>query len=418
MFGTYLEVLRLPGALRFTLSGLLARMQLSMAGLGAVMLLSASRGSYAVAGTVAALYAVSAALVGPQVSRLIDSFGQRRIVPLQLAVHLPAVAGLVSFAVFTDLNWPVFVLALFAGSSTPAVGALVRARWSNLLRGSPQLRTAFAWEALIDEFVFIVGPPLATILALQITPSAALIIATVALVTGTVLLITQRSTEPPAAGRSNATTGRPAILLPGVAGITAIFVLLGGIFGSYEVATVAFAKEEGAPAAAGLILALYAVGSLAAGVVYGALTLRAPLSKQFLVATGVLAVVTFPLPLLGHLWLVAAGLFVAGIACSPVLIAGTALLEHIVPSNRLTEAMTWNASGLAVGIAVASPLAGVVIDRYGAAVAYWVTAGCGVLAFAVAALVYRSLRRADLGATPTEKVLTGGQPQSVAVEKA
>lgn len=418
MFGTYLEVLRLPGALRFTLSGLLARMQLSMAGLGAVMLLSASRGSYAVAGTVSAIYAISAALVGPQVSRLIDSFGQRRIVPVQLAVHLPAVTGLILFAVFTDLNWPVFVLALFAGSSSPAVGALVRARWSNLLRGSPQLRTAFAWEALLDEVVFILGPPLATILALQITPSAALIIATIALVTGTIALITQRSTEPPAAGRTNATSGRPAILLPGVAGITGIFVLLGGIFGSYEVATVAFAKEEGAPAAAGLILALYAVGSLAAGVVFGALTLRSPLSKQFLVATATLAVVTFPLPLLGHLWVVAIGLFVAGIACSPVLISGTALLEHIVPSTRLTEAMTWNASGLAVGIAVASPLAGVVIDRYGAIVAYWVTAGCGVLAFVVAAIVYRVLRRVDLAVEPVEQVLIAGQPTSVAVEKA
>lgn len=414
MFGTYLKVLRLPGALRFTLSGLLARMQLSMAGLGAVMLLSATRGSYAVAGTVAAIYAVSAALVGPQVSRLIDSFGQRRIVPVQLAVHLPAVAGLVAFAVFSDLNWPVFLLALFAGSSSPSVGALVRARWSNLLRGSPQLRTAFAWEALIDEVVFILGPPLATILALQITPSAALIIATVALVTGTVLLITQRSTEPPAAGRSNATSGRSAILLPGVAGITAIFVLLGGVFGSYEVATVAFAKEEGAPTAAGLILALYAVGSLGAGLVYGAMTLRAPLSKQFLAAAVGLAVVTFPLPLLGHLWLVAAGLFVAGIACSPVLIAGTALLERIVPSHRLTEAMTWNASGVAVGIAIASPLAGVVIDRFGAAPAYWVTAGCAVLAFVVAVSLYRVLRRADLAAQPDEHVLTS----SVAVEQA
>lgn len=414
MFGTYLEVLRLPGALRFTLSGLLARMQLSMAGLGAVMLLSATRGSYAVAGTVSAIYAISAALVGPQVSRLIDSFGQRRVVPVQLAVHLPAITGLIAFAVFTDLNWPVFALALLAGSSSPAVGALVRARWSNLLRGSPKLRTAFAWEALLDEVVFIVGPPLATILALQITPSAALIIATVALVAGTIALITQRSTEPPAAGRSNATSGRPAILLPGVAGITAIFVLLGGIFGSYEVATVAFAKEEGAPAAAGLILALYAVGSLAAGVVFGALSLRSPLSKQFLVATAALAVVTFPLPLLGHLWVVAGGLFVAGIACSPVLISGTALLEHIVPSTRLTEAMTWNASGLAVGIAIASPLAGVVIDRYGAAPAYWVTAGCGVLAFVVAVLVYRVLRRVDLAVTPVEQVLT----TSVAVKNA
>ena len=45
-----------------------------------------------------------------------------------------------------------------------------------------------------------------------------------------------------------------------------------------------------------------------------------------------LAVVTAPLPFLGTVWLVAIGLFVAGIACSPVLISGMALIERIVPS--------------------------------------------------------------------------------------
>ena len=43
MFGSYAQVLRRPGALRFTAAGFLARMQMSMMGLGAVMLLSAER---------------------------------------------------------------------------------------------------------------------------------------------------------------------------------------------------------------------------------------------------------------------------------------------------------------------------------------------------------------------------------------
>src|SRR6476661_11246875 len=105
--------------------------------------------------------------------------------------------------------------------------------------------TAFAWESLIDEAVFILGPPLATIVALQIAPSAALILATTLLIIGTLLLLTQKSTEPKPSGRHNAAKGRPAILLPGVGGISAIFVMLGGIFGSFEVTTVAFSKEAG-----------------------------------------------------------------------------------------------------------------------------------------------------------------------------
>ena len=96
MFGKYVQVLRRPGAVRFTAAGMLARLQMSMAGIGAVMLLSAERDSFAIAGAVTAIYALSAAVIGPPISRLIDSFGQSRVVPLQLAVHVPAIAAIIA----------------------------------------------------------------------------------------------------------------------------------------------------------------------------------------------------------------------------------------------------------------------------------------------------------------------------------
>ncbi len=417
MFGSYVTVLRRPGATRFTAAGMLARMQMSMAGLGAVLLLSAERGSFAVAGTVSAIYALSAAVIGPQISRLIDVFGQRRVVPVQLAVHVPAIVGIIAVAVFTTVNWPIFLLAVVAGGAAPNVGPLVRARWSAQLHGSSLLRTAFAWESLVDEAVFILGPPLATVVALQVSPSAGLILATVLLIVGTLLLLTQRSTEPRPSGRHTGTKGRPAILLPGVGGIAAIFVLLGGIFGSFEVTTVAFTRQAGVPGAAGLLLALYAVGSLTAGLIFGALTIRASLVRQFLFAVAALAVVTLPLPFLGSVWLVGIGLFVAGIACSPVLISGMALIERIVPSARLTESMSWASSGLAVGIATATPLAGVIIDRAGAQTAYWVTSGCAIGALVIGVIVVRSLSRALTAAENTvDRVIAQGAGPSTEPE--
>jgi len=417
VFGSYAQVLRRPGAIRFTAAGFLARMQMSMAGLGSVMLLSVERGSFAVAGTVSAIYALSAALIGPQISRLIDVFGQSRVLPVQLIVHVPAIVGMIVVALTTDLNWPIYVLALVAGAAQPSVGPLVRARWSAQLHGTSLLRTAFAWESLVDEAVFILGPPLATIVALQVAPSAALVLATTMLVIGTILLLTQRSTEPKPSGRRNAAKGRPAILLPGVGGIAAIFVLLGGIFGSFEVTTVAFTREEGVAEAAGLLLALYAVGSLTAGLIFGAMAIKASLVRQFMISVAALALVTLPLPFLSTVWLVAAGLFVAGVACSPVLISGMALIERVVPANRLTESMTWASSGLAVGIATATPLAGVVIDTHGAQVAYWVTSGCAIGAAVIAAIVFRSLRNALAGAeTRVDRVLAGSTEQPVVTQ--
>ncbi|SDO86915.1 Predicted arabinose efflux permease, MFS family [Nakamurella panacisegetis] len=402
MFGPYIQVLRRPGAARFSAAGMLARMQMSMAGLGAVMLLSAERGSFAVAGTVSSIYALSGAAISPQVSRLIDVRGQRRVVPKQLFVHVPAIAAIIFFAVYTELTWPILALALVAGASQPIIGPLVRTRWSAMLSGDPQLRTAFAWESLIDEAVFIIGPPLATVLALQLFPAAALVLATSLLLIGTLLLLTQHSTEPAPSGRGRERRGRPAILLPGVAGITAIFALMGGIFGSFEVTTVAFAKEAGHSGVAGFLLALYAFGSLLAGLIFGVINFRASLLRQFGVAIAVLAVVTLPMPFLPSIAFVGAGLMLAGVACSPALISGMSLVERIVPAHRLTETMSWTGSGMAVGIAVATPLAGYVIDTSGASTAYWVTSGCAIGAFLIALVVLASLRRSIAAAVDVD----------------
>ncbi len=409
MFGPYVQVLRRPGAARFSAAGMLARMQMSMAGLGAVMLLSAERGSFAVAGVVSSIYALSAAAISPQISRLIDIRGQRRIVPKQLMVHVPAVALMIVVAVYTSLTWPIFALAFIAGASQPIIGPLVRTRWSTMLSGDPALRTAFAWESLIDEAVFIVGPPLATIVALQLFPAAASILATTLLVIGTLLLLSQRSTEPPPSGLARARGGRPAILLPGVFGITAIFALMGGIFGAFEVTTVAYAKEAGHAGVAGLLLALYAFGSLLAGLVFGVAKLKSSLLKQFGVAIAALAVVTLPLPFLPNIWWIGGGLMLAGVACSPALISGLSLVERIVPAHRLTETMSWTGSGMAVGIAMATPLAGLLIDSHGASAAYWVTSGCAIGASLVALVVLPSLRRSITAATQIDSDQAAGQ---------
>ena len=54
MLTTYRRVLALPGALGFSMSGLVARLPISMISLGIVLLVSTRTGSYSLAGTVSA----------------------------------------------------------------------------------------------------------------------------------------------------------------------------------------------------------------------------------------------------------------------------------------------------------------------------------------------------------------------------
>ena len=60
---------------------------------------------------------------------------------------------------------------------------------------------------------------------------------------------------------------------------------------------------------------------------------------------------------------------------------------------------------------VASPVAGVIIDGFGARTAYWVTSGSAIGALLVALCFLPSLRRAQAGAPrAAERVLAVGAP--------
>lgn len=417
MFRTYMDVLRTPGALRFSVAGFVGRFQMSMIGLGAVLLLQAERGSYGIAGTVAAIYALSMAVISPQVSRIIDVVGQRKVVPIQLVIHVPAMVALIILAMTDTPNWVLFVLAFITGAAQPNIGPLVRARWSALVTGSGSLRTAFAWESLLDEVIFIVGPPLATLLVVALFPSAALVVATAVLVVGCLWFISLRDTEPAPIKETttSAKRKRPAIALPGVAAVALVYVFIGGIFGSWEVTTVAFADQHGHRGVAGLLLSINAFGSLCGGLVFGAMKLRSSLLRQLLFMLGVLALVVLPLPFLPTVPLLAVGALVAGVAVAPVLISGMALIERIVPASRLTESMSWPSAGIAVGLALSSPVAGIIVDSHDASTAYFVMVGCAFAAAGVGALQAWPLRRANRAAAAR---IAAGRQVAAAAETA
>lgn len=415
MFGKYVAVLKTPGALRFSAAGFLARAQMSMIGLGAVLLLQAERGSYALAGGISAVYALSMAVISPQASRLIDIFGQRRILRIQIALHVPMMATLIVLAMTSVPAWILFVLAFFTGGVQPNVGALVRARWAAKLTGTGSLRTAFAWESMLDEVIFVAGPPLATFLVIAVFPSAAMVVATAILLVGTWWFASLKDTEPKPVGRRRGQARqRPAIALAGVAAVALTYVFVGGIFGSFEVTTVAFAQQHGHKGVAGLLLAVQSLGSLAGGLVFGALTLRASLIKQFLAMLSLLALVMLPLPMLTTIPLLAVGSLVGGVAVAPVLISGMSLIERIVPAARLTESMSWPTAGLAVGLSISSPVAGFIVDGHPASMAYWVTAGCAIAAALTGMTQLSPLRRANRAAAA--RIAAGTQVAAEAEE--
>lgn len=389
MFGTYGVVLRTPGARAFSVAGLVARLPMSMHALSIVLAVTLSGGSYATAGIAAGIGTGAHAFASPVQARIADRLGQSRmLVPLLIAhgVALVALIAVVGRVAAGELPFGLLaVTALLTGATFPQFGALVRARWAGLDSVAGRLHTAYAWESALDEVAFVLGPIVVVVLATNVDPVAGLAAVMVLTLSGGFVYASLRATEPPI--RPAVTTGRrdrlPMVTLTWT---VAAFVFMGAIFGTVELSTVAVAEEFGVTAAAGPALAVFAAGSLIAGLTSGAIHWKVSSRHRFVVGQAALAVAVLPLAFVGNLPLLFVAVFVAGFAIAPTLIAGFSLVQAAVPASRVTEGLAWASTAITVGAAAGAAFAGPVIDRIGGSDTYLVAFGCGVLA-ALACLV-------------------------------
>jgi len=394
----YVALLRRPGALAFSASGFVGRMSMSMYGLGTVLLIALLTGRYGTAGTVAAAGSVGYAVLGPLIAKQADRLGQRRVLVAQASVFVLAAGAFVACAELSAPFWLLLVTGAVAGASMPSIGSMVRTRWSTLLAGDAgAMHAAFALESVNDELIFVVGPALVTLLATQLRPAAGIGAAVLLCATGTLLFAGQRRTEPPprprparpalAAGgaRRRGQLGLPELPAAGLVTLAPTFLLLGAMFSSVDLSTVAFASERGHRPLAGLVIGTYALGSAVGGLWYGTRGWSAPIGRRFAITAAIAAagVSTFWL-MPGLLALALAG-FVACLAVAPTLMAGYAILERQAPEHRRTEAMAWLSSTVSVGVALGSAVSGRVIDAHGARSGFVVAACCGIAGVLVCA---------------------------------
>ncbi|MHC5147335.1 MFS transporter [Stenotrophomonas rhizophila] len=392
MTGPYRELFAAPGTTGFALAGLLARLPLPMTGIGIITLLAQVRGSYALAGAVAATFVLTYALLSPQVSRLVDRHGQRRVVPMATGVSVIGLLMLLAASWWEAPAAVLFLGALLAGAM-PSMSAMVRARWTAIYRGQPRLQTAYALETVFDEVTFIVGPPLSIGLAVSLFPQAGVLAATVLLPIGALALIAQRRTEPPIeAVVPNAAPAASVIRLPGVRWLAVLMVAMGVIVGTVDIVSVAFAAHVGQPAAASVVLCAYAAGSCLSGVLFGALKLQTPLPRLLLLGGIATALTTLPLLLVGSIAALAVTVFAAGAFFAPTMIVAMSLIEQQVPPGQLTEGMTWLLAALNVGVALGAAIAGYGVDAHGPRAGYLVALCAGGAVLLAAAFAHGVLR--------------------------
>jgi len=389
MLGTYREIFRAPGTKGFAAAGFVARLPIAMVPIGIVTMLAQSGSGYWLAGAVAATFTLANAFAAPQISRLVDRFGQARLLVPTTAI---TVAAFLLLMLATHLNWPTWTLfaSALAAAAMPSMPAMVRARWTGIFRDRPELNTAFAFESVADELVYIAGASLSVGLSVALFPEAGVLVSTLLLASGMTAFVLQRATEPEVRAAKGA-SHRSAILLRPVQLVTLALVFVGSIFATAEVTTVALTRDFGQPGAASLVVGVYALGSFLVGLILGAINLRFPLHRQLLVVLGVLLLTTLPLLLVGSVLALVAAIFLSGVAVSPTFITAFGLVERRVPPEVLTEGVTWVMTGIGIGMALGAFVAGWVVDSFGAQNGFWVSVAAAVLALLVTLLGQRAL---------------------------
>ncbi|MGH3427920.1 MAG: MFS transporter, partial [Mycobacteriales bacterium] len=362
---------------------------------------SALTGSFALAGAVAGTLTLSQATVAPAIGRLVDRRGQSSVIRFTLVINVLGTIGLILLAGYQAPLWTLFPAAVLAGVSTLPVGSLVRARWSSVAAGSSHLSSAYALESVLDEVIYVTGPMLVTALAVAVSPVAGLLGALALYVAGGAGLSVQRRTEPPTQEDG---TRIGTIRSPGLFVLLVVYLVTGVFFGSFDIALIAFAKEHGAISAAGVLLALLAVGSLCAGMVFGVVRWQVAPERRLLFATLGLAVGAAPLAVADSVLVMAALTVVAGLAVSPLLISANSLVEVIVPRRSLTEGFAWLSGSITLGMALGSAVGGGLVDLGGSIAARLLAVGCAAVGFltTLAGLKPMSCRNPDYASSQND----------------
>ncbi|MBA3417302.1 MAG: MFS transporter [Geodermatophilaceae bacterium] len=391
----YSQVWSLPSAPILLLAGFLGRLPVAMVPLALLLLVESRTGSYATAGLATAAYGLATAAVAPLLGRLADRIGPR---PVLLVTGVTYPATLVGLLVILRAGTPdavILAAAAVAGTAMPLISSTVRALWIRVSGEGPVLQSAYALDAICVECVFVLGPVLVAVFVTFTSPAVPVVLAAVLAVIGSVAVAASapaRAWRPAAGARPRAAgplrSGGMRVLLASTA------VVMFGL-GCLEVAVPAYAEDGGLPAMSGVLLAVWALGSAAGGLWFGAQQLRMSLPRQYRWGLLAIAVGFAPLAVATDPWVLGALLFLGGTAIAPTVSVQNALVASMAPARATTEAFTWLTTVVFGASALGAAVAGVLVEQpEGIALALGLATASAFAAAGIASVAGRRLATA------------------------
>ncbi|PYY33269.1 MFS transporter [Curtobacterium sp. MCJR17_055] len=351
----YGSLLKTPGVGRVIAAQLTARFPFGMLSLAYLLHVEHIFHSYGAAGLVLATTSVGQALAGPLTSRWMGSWGMRPVLVLTSIVAFVTM-GVIAF--FVMPLWAYVVIGFVGGLAVPPVQPAVRTIYPKMVT-SKQLTPLFSLDASAQELIWVAGPVITTFVATQIGTVEAIVVAMAFLLVGGAWFIASPELGRVRIPRSKRAFGvvmkRPSVVVATLTGL-----LLIGACAAVE-ASVTSVFGEGSPNA-GIVLAVFAIGSLIGGLALG----HRPISKNTLwlrmtiVFVGLVLAVGNP-----TFWWLCIALVIAGAGIAPALAVMFGSVSATVKFSDTAEAYGWMGTGQLIGAAGGSAVAGFLIDSNG-----------------------------------------------------
>jgi MFS family permease len=426
IFGGYGELLRIPGTLRYAIGTIVANMPAPLVGMTVTIAVQNIYHSYTLAGALSATQAISTAILQPLFGQLIDRYGQRKVSRPVMCLWL---AGALSMVLGLFFRIPPGFLFLIMPllACIPPWGAMCRARWAYVLAGdTPRTDRALALCGVLDECMWVIGNPLASILAVWSYIGAFAFTAACVLI-GAFLFLGAISTEPPSeqqkareagltlkeyrhqlaqalakkheienaqyeqqraqqhhqrqqkavnpsadhsAGQSrqgfwDRLSAISPILSPAILALSITWFGLGAFESASSISIIAMSKEQNVQNMTGFIFACFSFSSLVGVTFYGAKQWRSPLWKRFYFCLTILVLGLGSFVFTNQIWQVMIIYLLVGVCQGPTWVNGNQALLRLVPRSQFTETTAVMGAMNAVGGSAGSALGGRLIDLFG-----------------------------------------------------
>jgi MFS family permease len=355
---TYKSLSNLKGAKNLIFFGYLGRAPYAMLQVGMVIFGNYKTGSYAIGGAMAAGFSISNALIQPVNGRLVDKLGQKKVVSFLLGGFTIS-SLLITIGQF-DIRAIYILLSVMLGITVPNIGAYTRRNWKVITEEKDNQKVQ-AIESSIDELNFLVGPSVFATVSNYINPIVALYIAIISSVVGTLGVVFSKTIEVTSIEENNAKNNSIWISKNKLI-LLATLIFVGACLSSISVYVVAKEDLENIKNLTAFYYLINGSTALISALFYGYYFSNTKSLKNYNIVLIFLAISVSLFFFVNSTSLILLVGFICGLGIGPIFLLANSYISNVTTNDILTEAYSWLASSVGLGLALGSSLFGYLID--------------------------------------------------------